>query len=277
MSATVHILNGDSTSYPLQKSGLKGDRIIWREMLCDGPLVQDVGSDAFWMQRYEFFENEFDITKLDYYDKTIKELVTIEDLSNYQEVVLWFEYDLFCQVNLLALCSYLLKYYRKDISYYLVCVGREKGKEGWLTLADYQPEAYKSLYENKMKLSRNDLLYAKKCWDLYVNGDTKVLKDFDFNKNFKFRYLDTAMKQHLKEAKDEKGLDEIAYKILRIIDNERFNKRGLIRELLQWQRKETVYGFGDLQYQSRLNSLKDYYDIEKEVLHLNEKGRKVLV
>ena len=45
MSNILHILNGDSTAQIMEKSSLEGDVIVWREMLCDGPLQKDVGSD----------------------------------------------------------------------------------------------------------------------------------------------------------------------------------------------------------------------------------------
>ncbi len=276
MDATVHILNGDSTWHRLQKSGLKGDRIIWRELLCDGPLVKDVGSDKFWMKRYEFFENELKVEKLEYYDKVIKELIVIEDLSKYKNVVLWFEYDLFCQVNLMALCTYLLKYYRKDISYYLICVGREKSKDGWQTLADFSPEEYQELYENKVKLSRNDLLFAKECWNVYVDGNKDDLKSFNFRKSHKFKYFDVAIKQYLNNLEKTNGLDLIAYKVLKIIESSNHDQRAIVKLLLEWQRKETVNGFGDMQYTMRLNNLKDYYIVKNNKYFLNKKGKELV-
>ncbi len=277
MNTTVHILNGDSTSYFIEKSGLAGDSIIWREMLCDGPLSRDVGSDQFWKTRYEFFEGKLGVEKLEYFDKVIKEVVAIEDLSNYKEVVLWFEYDLFCQINLLALCSYLLKHYKKDISYYLVCVGEVQGKEHFLTLADYAPHDYIELYQNKIKLSRNDLLYADACWDQYFEGDVEKLTSFDFNKNSKFKYFDVAIKQYLKNVKESNGFDQISRKILQVIDEGSYNKRKVLKELLLWQRGNTVNGFGDKQYEVRLDELSAYYEINKSIYSLNAEGQKALM
>ena len=276
MKTTVHILNGDSTLYSLQKSRLKGEYIVWRELLCEGPLVKDVGSDEFWRQRYEYFETELQVSKLEYYDKTIKELIKIEDLSTYNEVVLWFEYDLFCQVNLMALCAYLLKHYKKDILYYLICVGNEEGRNGWQTLADFSPTEYQNLYENRTKLSRDDLLYANECWKVFVEGTKEDLKSFDFNKNHKFQYFDVAIKQHVKNAYKVNGLDLIARKALKIIESRACNKKEIIQQLLDWQYQETVNGFGDLQYGKRLNDLKDYYEIENNIYSLNNKGKELL-
>ena len=276
MTQTVHILNGDSTSFGIKKGNINGDIIVWREMLADGFIDKDVGSDVFWKKRYSFFENELGISKLDYYDKCIKELVKIEDLSNYNEVVLWFEFDLFCQVNLMALCTYLLKYYRNDISYFLVCVGKEKDRENLQTLADFSPKEYQYLYNDKIRLSRNDLLFAKESWEVYVNNNEKELGQYNFNKNVKFKYLQLAIDQHLKRFPGKGGLNQVEYKILELISSNGRTKKDIIRDLLNWQRCETVYGFGDLQYILHLRKLNDFYKIKDQQYYLNNKGKSIL-
>ena len=49
---------------------------------------------SFGIKGNTFFEEEIEVNRQEYYDKTIKELIKIEDVSNYDEIVLWFEYDL---------------------------------------------------------------------------------------------------------------------------------------------------------------------------------------
>lgn len=276
MAKTLHILNGDSTASTLKKSSIDGDIIVWREMLCDGPVCNQVGSDKFWMDRYAFFEKELGISKLEYYDKTIQEIIKIKNVSNYNEVILWFEYDLFCQINLMALCTYLLKNYSKSVSYYLVCVGREKDKEQLQTLADYNAEAYPKLLESKLKLSRNKLLFAKQCWELYVENNPEQLKEFDFKKQPTFAYFQKAINQHLKRFPKSNGLNQIQQKILEVIDNQHLKKDKIIKEMLFWQQKETIYGFGDLQYSYYIDKLNEYYCLNDESYQLNEKGKNII-
>ncbi|WP_456438179.1 DUF1835 domain-containing protein, partial [Psychroserpens sp.] len=235
MTTTLHILNGDSTAQFFSKATIQGDVIIWREMLCEGSLYRDVGSDEFWKKRYAFFEEEIGVTRLEYYDKTIKELIKIEEVSNYNEVVLWFEYDLFCQINLMALCVYLLKHFRKDINYYLVCTGDEKGKPHLQTLSNYSPREYQTLFKNRIKLTRNNLLFAEQSWQLYVENNMKVLKEFDFNQCSKFRYLQQAIDQHLQRFPSQNGLNQIENKILEIINSGVSDKNSIVKELLRWQ------------------------------------------
>lgn len=276
MGKILHIFNGDSTKQIFSHATLEGDIIVFREMLCEGSIHKNVGSDEFWKNRYSFFEKEIGIAKLEYFDKTIKELTKLEDLSNYNEVILWFEFDLFCQVNLIALCSYLLKNYRKDILYSLVCTGEEKGSKHLQTLSDYSPKDYELLFENRIKLSRYDLLFAEECWRKYVENNYVELQQFNFNKSAKFRYLQKAIDQHLKRFPDKNGLNQIQNKILELIEMGYSKKTDILKGLLHWQQKETVYGFGDLQYAIYLDKLKDYYNIDQNQYKLNKKGKLII-
>ena len=276
MGELLHIVNGDSTAKAISKSTLNGDVIVWREMLCDGPLVCDIGSDDFWMKRYAFFESELNISKLNYFDTTIKEIIKIENISNYSEVVLWFEFDLFCQINLLGLCSYLLKYYRKGIKYYLVCTGIEKGKDTLVSLADYGFDLYPELMKKRKNISRRDLLFAEECWRVFVINNELELRTFDFKVNAKFNYLHQAMIQHLKRLPDKNGLNEIENKFLELIKFEPATKISLIQKILSWQQKETVYGFGDVQYNLILDKMNGLVQIKEEIYYLSDKG-KVLI
>jgi len=272
MANTLHIVNGDSTAHILSKSSINGDVVVWREMLCEGPVFNDVGTDQFWKIRYEFYENEFGIKKLDYFDKSIKEIVKLEDLEGYKEVVLWFEYDLFCQVNLMALCFYLINSYRKDIRYFLICTGKDENKKELQSLADYSPESFDKLYRNKIKLNKNDLHFASACWRVFVKNDLKELQNYSFDINAKFQYLDAAMLQHLKRFPDNNGCNQIENRILEIIHSSEVDEDKIIKKLLIWQKKETIYGFSDLQYTLYLKKLEPFYYKEKEVFKLNKLG-----
>lgn len=276
MTDILHILNSDSTHEIFKQTSITGDVVVWREMLCEGAVVKDVGSDPFWKERYSYFENELRVEKLEYYDKTIKEIIRLQDISNYKEVVLWFEYDLFCQVNLIALCTYLLKSYRKDIRYFLVCSGREKGENQLQSLADYSPNEYKVLYQNKTRISRNHLLFAQNAWEIYVEDDINTLKTFDFNQSKKFVYLQAAIDQHLLRFKDENGLNQIDYKILNLIKSGIYNENELIKELLLWQKEQTVYGFVNIQYNNYIKKLSDFILVENSRMKLNKKGKEIV-
>lgn len=276
MANRIHIVNGDCTRGSLEQSNLEGEIAVWRELLCDGPVSEPVFSDEFWQDRYDYFEKELEVSRLEYFDKTIKELLKAEFLEDVDEVVLWFEYDLFCQVNLMALCSFLLEHFRKDVLYSLVCVGKEKGRDGWQTLADYKPEEYVLLYENRINMSRASFEYAQECWKVYAKKNIEAIQNFNFRKNKRFKYFHVAMLQELERFPDENGLNQIDYKIIEFLSEGKYSLNEIVKLLLIWQKMETVYGFGDLQYVQRINKLNKFFEEQNGVLVLNINGQKLL-
>ena len=90
-----NILNGDSLAYSFPDSKIEGEIIVMREALVDGDLSGDDLSD-FWLSRAKYHQS----TKAKYYSDIIKEFEKIMNAPDNSEFNLWFEYDLFCQVNM---------------------------------------------------------------------------------------------------------------------------------------------------------------------------------
>ena len=107
IDTTLHITNGSAlTDYLLKLDISKKENIItWEETLCVGPTVEEVASPAFIKIRQAFFKSFYDLTlsKKD----LISGLQKLDDISNFTEIVLWFEYDLFCHINMVAVISLL--------------------------------------------------------------------------------------------------------------------------------------------------------------------------
>src|SRR3712207_6309986 len=101
----LHILNGDATTRPFMAAGLPGTHIAWREALLMGPIPAESGWPVnrarYLAQTYELDEVECraDLEELER---------ALDDSLAEEEVVLWFEDDLFCYVNLL----YLIQWYQ---------------------------------------------------------------------------------------------------------------------------------------------------------------------
>ena len=124
----LHITNGDDLSTQIQDLDLPGDVITWREMLCEGPVSMDVGDENFVLLRKIFLLEKYKVSEEDYQKEFLEELVKLAAINNYDEVVLWFEFDLFSHMNMLALISFLLQN-KKTGPFSLVCSRKLKGEE----------------------------------------------------------------------------------------------------------------------------------------------------
>lgn len=90
-----NILNGDSLAYSFPDAKIEGEIIVVREALIDGDLSGDY-LDEFWQSRAKYMG----ITQTEYNNSVVKEFEKIISAPDKSEFNLWFEYDLFCQVNM---------------------------------------------------------------------------------------------------------------------------------------------------------------------------------
>lgn len=270
----LHITNGDSTTAYLKSLGFKGDFITWREMLCEGRTSIDVGSESFWKTRFEFLKSSYKVTKKSFIDLTLKEYRSLCQTKGQKEIVLWFEYDLFCQINLIALVSWL-KRYRKGEKVTLVCSGDVEGFDKKLGLCELNNEQIQQHFDNRVELSIDDIEYADYVWQLYCSDSPLRLDTVkQFNPAHKFLYLDDALDLHLKRFPSvENGLNYVENYILKIAqETEPKSKHQLVGNLL---RNQEDLGFGDLQYSQKLDKMKGLFTSFHPV-KLSRKGKKVV-
>ncbi|MDY0779292.1 DUF1835 domain-containing protein [Tenacibaculum sp. IB213877] len=274
MNSILHITNGDTTTQLLQSLGVEGEIITWREMLCEGKTITEVGSESFWKTRFDFLKSSYKITKKKFIDYTLKEYRNLCQQKQQDEIVLWFEYDLFCQINMLAVISWL-KRYRSDRKISLIQGGKTKNNSKLKTLSEYTQKQLLNLYENRVELTQDDIEYADYIWQLYCSDSPLRLETvYKFNPMSPFIYLEEAIKAHLLRFPSiENGLNKIENDILVLAQEKTFSsKDAFVSEIIK---THGVYGFGDIQYENRLTELKKLFTSFNPV-KLSKVGKKVL-
>ncbi|MEM6806367.1 MAG: hypothetical protein AAF696_33520, partial [Bacteroidota bacterium] len=196
------------------------------------------------------------------------------NVEDWEEIILWFEYDLFCQLNMLGLLSLLNeKKKSSETRISLICVGREENRDRLIGLGEIEALDYPSLFEQRKELSAEDLSYAANIWELYSSGQQELL----FKENLdhpSLPYIKEALLAHLMRFPQRKsGLTEIETFILEELYHHPQTKHALIGKLLS---RENFYGFGDLQYANMIDNLAMLYQEGADVLHLNELGKKLI-
>ena len=106
MESTYHILNGDALLEQLPDS-IEGERLVCRECLVDGDVQGDT-LEELYATRAKFIGTHYPgETEEGYYAEAVPELNKIAAIPAGSNVYLWFEDDLFCQVNLWFVASML--------------------------------------------------------------------------------------------------------------------------------------------------------------------------
>lgn len=273
MISQLHITNGDSFTQKLKTLKLKGEIITWREMLCEGKTETNVGSESFWKTRFDFLHKNYKVSKSWFVEKTLKEYRSLCNHKQQDQIILWFEYDLFCQINMLAVLSWLKKH-RRYAEIYLVCTGDEDETNRLYRLNDLSNEQLLNSYQNKVKLSQNDIEYADYVWQLYCSDNPIRLENLiDFD-NYQFDYLSDAIKVHLRRFPTIKnGLNELENRVLEFsLQQKPKSKKELLSSLIQ---NQGFYGFGDTQYERLITNLRPLFSSFNPV-RLSRKGKEIL-
>ena len=261
MGKQLHILNGDAAVPEFRKSGIDGDMVVWREALADGPVSDPIKGNTFWKKRADFIQGGSGGEG--YADKVLCELNKLRKLDAYEEVVLWFEYDLFCQVNMLACLNFI---HHDRIS--LVCLGDELG--GQLQgLGQISAHDFITLYDQRTFLSHEDLSFAKSAWQAYTRETSEGLMTLVPSSAFK--HIKPAMDAHLTRLPGKNGLNQPEVRMLNLIKGGIGDERKLIGTIL---RDQGYFGFGDLQYYRYLDQLRPLLIPDK--LAVNNLGEKIL-
>lgn len=269
----LHITNGDDLSEQIINLNLPGDVITWREMLCEGPASMDVGDENFVLLRKTFLLDKYKITEEKYQEEFLEELVKLAAINNYDEVVLWFEFDLFSHMNMLALISFLLQN-KKSGPYTLVCSRKLKGEKEMNPLSQLSEKNLKEHYKQRIPLTDEDIQTAQLIWELYCSKNPKRLTS-EIKKTTNFEYLSSSIRAHIERFPNVKtGLNTLEVNILKLIQEHKIKSiNHLLGYALQYQ---GYYGYVDVQMQRVLEKLSPFYETSEEGLTLNQDGLKAI-
>jgi len=102
ISPMLHVLNGDCAAEAFAEVRPAAEpRLVWRDILMEGPLGDELRGDGLAHARAAYLERHFGIDEGQYAEEVRQAEAGLDDGARHEEVVLWFEEDLFCYVNLL--------------------------------------------------------------------------------------------------------------------------------------------------------------------------------
>ncbi|MEM6344344.1 MAG: hypothetical protein AAF927_10715 [Bacteroidota bacterium] len=272
MSQTLHILNGDATRPQFERSAIAGNIMIWREMLVEGPALYPVLTEDWFETRRDFINQAYKPEDHDQVNSMRNEFEKLLDLSGFDEIVLWFEYDLFCQVNMIAALSTLGKFNGK-VS--LVCPEDHPEIENFRGLGQLSARHFGPLFAERLSLSAEDLAFANRVYQAYAAANPQSLLKM-LNQDFPeaFPSLKAALQLHLQRFPNKQnGLALEEQEMLQLLGEGLPSRFKWVGSILRGDHQR---GFGDSQYFHRIDRLEPLFVETEESVRLSEKGEKVL-
>ena len=104
----LHIVNGESTAGTLEQSFVPGERFSFRDALLNGPTPFGLSGQEWRRMRAQHLAEAYGLDLQECLQVLLNQEEKLATLAEHEEVVLWFEHDLFCQTNLLYLLHWFV-------------------------------------------------------------------------------------------------------------------------------------------------------------------------
>ena len=245
MRRSYHILNGDSLKERFPKN-IEGEIIVTRECLVEGN-VEGNSLEDFFNTRAEFIGNNYDgLGKQDYFENTVPEFQKILAIPDNVDINLWFEDDLFCQVNFWFVINLIHKSHRNHRIFLIRPPEHSPYSFGNLNNAEII-----SIFKNRLKLTALDKL--ANLWGLYQMNDTERLMELSRQLKSVYPFICTAVEAHIERIPTNESPGRPVQSLIRIMNElDTVEFEPIFRAFCK---QEAQYGFGDLQVKRLLEEI----------------------
>lgn len=251
----LHVHNGDCSAVTARNAGVPGEHFAWREALVDGPVPGDLAADEFVNVRAAYLAAAYGASLEKCQRDLKKQLDVLAQFRSHEEVVLWFEHDLFCQVHLVYLLNWFAHHEAGDTRLTLICIGEFPGIQLFHGLGQLTERQLASLFPQRLEVTPEQLRLGEATWRAYSSPDALgliALRDADTSP---LPFLKTAVERHLQRFPHTRnGLGRVENTALELIAGGHREFRSLFPAFI---RREGEYGFGDAQVFVALQRLTD--------------------
>jgi hypothetical protein len=241
----LHIHNGDSTAATARKAAIPGEHLAWREALVCGPAPAGLSAEEFLRLRAKHLSEAYGVA-LDRCERELREQqAALSAATDHEEVVLWFEHDLFCQVQLIYLLHWFAQRELGRTKLSLICIGEFPGIGRFRGLGQLNEEQLTSLFPQRQDASEAQLQLGSKAWQAYSSPDPAELLPLMNSDLSAIPFLKRALVRHIQRfPSTNNGLGRIENVGLELIAKGYRNFKSLFPAFV---RREPEYGLGDAQ------------------------------
>jgi hypothetical protein len=229
MERIVHVCNGDSTADTLSLADLPGEIRVWADALDVGPVLP-VSDDEHYKARAEFWATRAGgATAAENAKKLAEWDAQFDEAAGAEELILWYEHDLFDQ---LALARLLARLARRGLPQTLTIVSIDRHPEipNFLGLGQLEAVQLAELWPRRTPLSRDAIDESVATWIALTASDPRALP-FLAKRIKAMPFLGGAIERHLEEFPDPtSGLSRTERQLLAAIARGEGNVTALMQQ-----------------------------------------------
>lgn len=237
-----HILNGDAL-YQKFPTSLPGEIIVMRECLSLGP-VSATDYNEFCLERIAYLKKEYG--EPDYFNRIMSEWAKINNMEPDGYVYLWFEKDMYCQVNMWFIL-HLMKPIYDQIKLVMPL------KDDWTGFGPLGESELIQCYQRATSLIAEDILKIRQLWEAYSQNDFEIMSLTSMAIKPSLPFISKAIGMHFDRIDTDQKEGRLKRLMRKIVEKEGTENFKVINQKFWENAKE--YGFGDLQVKQILKQL----------------------
>ena len=201
MTRFLHVANGTSTTGTIREAGIPGPTSIWADPLHEGPVPGHLPDEQLLDVRARHLagSGESGVDPADTIAELCRWRQVIDDPASYDELVLWYEHDLFDQLNLIQLLSRIEQGSRLSRPVSLVCINAFPGHPRFKGLGELSPDELGSLFDARLRVSDAQYAMAARAWDAFRAPDPLALDALLGTDTSALPFLAAALQRHLED------------------------------------------------------------------------------
>jgi hypothetical protein len=188
----LHVTNGDSTAGSLLETSLVERVVVWRDALHEGP-VPDVGEAELRAVRGRFLADADRRAQLEAEHRDFEERDAALAAGRDGEYLLWFEADLYDQLQIAQILARLAALRVPAARITLICIGEYLGVAHFGGLGELRPDQLEGLPEAAaVTLSDDALALATRAWSALRAPDPRGFADIVAARSPELRFMPEA-------------------------------------------------------------------------------------
>jgi hypothetical protein len=245
----LHVTNGDVAATRIRQAAIEGEILPWRDILHDGPVPAGLDDDALREARARFIAGEGWAALED----VRAELAARDDalVRAREPVILWFEHDLYDQLQLLQVLDRLADRAAAGLVVEIV------DPPTYLGMLD--PDFFRGLFDLRDEVSPEAFELGLAAWNAFRSPEPTRIEELLAGDTSTLPNLDSALRRHLEEFPSvENGLSRTEVQALQAVAD---GARTVLEayHASHHAREEAIF-LGDAGFVSMLRRLSEVYE-----------------
>jgi hypothetical protein len=248
----LHLRCGSDILWKLDDAGIPGRKVSWSDPLCQGPVPHADRAAlrpvrAVWLAEYFGLRNEADLQDL------VDADLAVDAAGTHDEVVLWFEADLFDQAILVHLLSRLGGLLGTSTRLSLVTLHEYPGVSRFIGLGQLSAPQLGALFPKRTDVTPAMVEAARDGWAAWTHPTPEKLAVIARQESSALPYLPAAVRRLLEELPDSRsGLGRTERHALEVIEG---GAATLLDAFRMLQEREERPWLGDAMFYATMQSL----------------------